>query len=173
MCIYVYVCTYVLYVHVCIFVCMYCICFCICMCVQIYIYIFSHSLSWPPLFLDTSNTRRNAWCPQHSTYPITHWHRQMQNQMKTEEVTLQPTATLKRIYTPLSVKVLFPLNQCKSSFHKFTSNFIKTCTSQCNKNMIHNLSDHTLTDDEFSVLTKGLSFVPTPTKTFKKDTKKC
>ena len=32
--------------------------------------------------------------------------------------------------------------------------------------MIHNLSDHTLTEDEFSVLTKGLSFVPTPSRTF-------
>ena len=36
------------------------------------------------------------------------------------------------------------------------------------QNMIHNLSDHTLTEDEFSVLTKGLSFVPSPTKTLNK-----
>ena len=35
---------------------------------------------------------------------------------------------------------------------------------------MHNLSDHILTEDELSVLTKGLSFVPTPTKTFKQDT---
>ena len=35
--------------------------------------------------------------------------------------------------------------------------------------MIHNLSDHTLTEDEFSVLTKGLSFVPTPSRTFQRE----
>ena len=38
--------------------------------------------------------------------------------------------------------------------------------------MIHNLSDQKLTEDEFSVFTKGLSFVPTPTKTFKQETNK-
>ena len=32
--------------------------------------------------------------------------------------------------------------------------------------MIHNLSDHTLARDEFSVLTEDLSFVPTPSRTF-------
>ena len=36
------------------------------------------------------------------------------------------------------------------------------------QNMINNLSDHTLTEDEFSVLTKSLSFVPSPTKTLNK-----
>ena len=60
------------------------------------------------------------------------------------------------------MKVLFPQNQRKSSFRKFTTKFIKIYTSQYNKNMIHNLSNHTLTEDEFSVLTKGLSLVPTP-----------
>ena len=97
----------------------------------------------------------------------------MQNHLKMEEVTLEPTPPLKRIYTPPSIKVLFPLNQCKSSFRKFKTNSIKTYTFQYNKNMIHNLSDHKLTDQEFSVLTKGLSFVPTPTKTFKQKTYKC
>ena len=87
--------------------------------------------------------------------------------MKTEEVTFEPTPPLKHIYTPPSIKVLFSQNQCKSSFRKFTTKSIKTYTSQYNENMIHNLSDHTLTEYEFSVLTKGLSFVPTPTKTFK------
>ena len=36
--------------------------------------------------------------------------------------------------------------------------------------MIHNLSDHILTEDELSVLAKGLSFVPTPIKNFKQET---
>ena len=98
----------------------------------------------------------------------------MQNYMKTEEVTLDPIRIytphihIKRIYTPPSIKVLFPLNQCKSSFRKFTTNSIKTYTSQYNKNMKHNLFNHTFTEEEFSVLTKGLSFVPTPTKTSNK-----
>ena len=35
------------------------------------------------------------------------------------------------------------------------------------QNMVRKLSDHTLTEDEISVLIKGLSFVPTPTKTVK------
>ena len=81
---------------------------------------------------------------------------------KTEEITLSPTPQLKSIYTPPLIKVLFPPNQYKSSFHKFTTKSIETYTSQYNKNMIHNLSNHTLTEDEFSVLTKGLSLVPTP-----------
>ena len=38
--------------------------------------------------------------------------------------------------------------------------------------MVRKLSDHTLTEDEISVLTKCLSFVPTPTKTFKQETNK-
>ena len=38
--------------------------------------------------------------------------------------------------------------------------------------MIHNLSNHTLTEDEFSVLTKGFSFVRAPTKSFKQETNK-
>ena len=90
--------------------------------------------------------------------------------MNSEEINLEPTLPLKRMYTPPSIKVLFPLNQCKSSFRKFTSNSIKAYTSQYNKNIMHNLSVHILTEDELSVLTKGLSFVPTPTKTFKQDT---
>ena len=92
--------------------------------------------------------------------------------MNSEEITLEPTPPLKCIYAPPSRKVLFPLNQCKSSFRKFTTNSIKAYTSQYNKNIIHNLSDHILTEDELSVLTKGLSFVPTQKKTFKQDTNK-
>ena len=90
--------------------------------------------------------------------------------MNTEEVILELTPSLKCIYTPPSIKVLFPLNQCKSSFRKFTANSIKPYTSQYNKNIIHNFSDRILTEDKLSVLTKGRSFVPTPTKIFKQDT---
>ena len=90
--------------------------------------------------------------------------------MNSGEINLEPTPLLKRIYTPPSVKVLFPLNQCKSSFPKFTANSIKAYTSQYNKNITHNLPDYILTVEELSVLTKGLSFVPSPTKTFKQDT---
>ena len=90
--------------------------------------------------------------------------------MNTEEVTLEPTPPFKRIYTPPSINVLFPLNQCKSSFCKFTVNSIKVYTSQYNKNIIHSFSDNILTEDELSFLTKDLSFLPTPTKTFKLDT---
>ena len=163
--------------YLCRYMCMFlymCVYVCICICMFVYVYLCDilfffwhhqfHRLSWPPLLLDTSITRRKIWCPQPSTYPITHRHQKMQNYMKTEEVTLEPRLPLKRIYTPPSIKVLFPLNQCKSSFRKFTTNSIKTYTSQYNKNMKHNLFDHTLTEEEFSVLTKGLSFVPTPTK---------
>ena len=70
------------------------------------------------------------------------------------------------------VKVLFPQNQCKFSFCKFTTKSITTYISQCNKNMIHNVSDHTLTEGEFSVLTKCLSFVSTTTKNFKQEKNK-
>ena len=110
-----------------------------------YIYLhFFQSLSWPPLFLDTSSRRIDVWCLQPLTYLITHRHRNMQNHMKTKEVTLEPTPPLERMYTAPSINGLFPLNQCKSSFHKFKTNSIKTYTSKYNKNMIHNLSSHTL-----------------------------
>ena len=78
------------------------------------------------------------------------------------------TPTKTHIHTIMN-KSLFPENQCKSSFHKFTTKSIKTYPSQYNKSMIHNLSNDTLTEDEFSVLTRSLSFVPTATKTFKQD----
>ena len=97
-------------------------------------------------------------------------YKETQNHMSTEEITLESTPPLKRIHTPPSMKALFALNQCKFSFHKLTANSIKTQTSQYNKNITHNLSDHKLTEDELSILTKGLSFVPTPTKNFKQDT---
>ena len=80
--------------------------------------------SWPPLSLETPDIRRNIDVLK-----------KMQNHMKTEEIiTLEPTPPLKRIYTPPSIKVLFPLNQCKSSFRKFTANSINAYTSQYNKN---------------------------------------
>ena len=67
------------------------------------------------------------------------------------------------------MKVLFSQNQCKASFRKFTGATIKTYNSQYNRNTFHNISDHLLTGKEFSVLTKGLSFVPTSPKTFKRE----
>ena len=89
----------------------------------------------------------------------------MQNHIGREEVTLEPTPPLRRIYTPLSIKVLIPQNQFKSSFRKFTATTIKIYSFQYNKNVIHNLSNHTLTEEKLSVLTKGfLSFVLTPSK---------
>ena len=94
----------------------------------------------------------------------------MQNNLKRVEVTLELMPTLQRTYTPPSIKVLFPQNQCKFSFCKFSTKSIKTYTSQYNRNMIHNLPNHTLTEDEFSVLTKDLPFVSNPIKTFKHDT---
>ena len=80
--------------------------------------------------------------------------------MNSGEINLEPTPLLKRIYTPPSVKVLFPLNQCKSSFPKFTANSIKAYTSQYNKNITHNLPDHILTEEELSVLTKAYPLFP-------------
>ena len=91
--------------------------------------------------------------------------------MKTKEVALEPTPPLKRICTPPSIK---------SSSHKTNANLhsansrpnpINHIPPSITKNMTYNLSDHTLTDDEFADLTKGLTFVPTPTKTFKQETK--
>ena len=96
----------------------------------------------------------------------------MQNHKKTEEVTLEPTRPLKRIYTLPSIKVLFPLNQRKSLSRKFTINSIKTYIPQYNENMTHNPSNHTLTEDELSVLTKDLYFVHTLIKIFKQETNK-
>ena len=87
----------------------------------------------------------------------------MQNDIAREEATLEPTPLLRRICTPPSIKVLFQLQE--DLYHqKFTATIIKTHTFQYNKNMIHNLSNYTLIKEEFSVLTKSLSFVPTPPK---------
>ena len=97
-------------------------------------------------------------------------HKETQNHMNSEKIILEPTPPLKRIYTLPSTIVLFPLNQCKSSFRKFAANSVKAYTSQYNKNIIHNLSDPILTEDELSVFTKVLTFVPTLTKSFKQDT---
>ena len=90
----------------------------------------------------------------------------MLNHTEAEEATLEHTPPLTRIYTPPSIKTLFPQHQFRSSFLKSTTKSIKTYTCKYNRNMINNLSDHTLTEDEFSVLSKGLSFVPTPRRTF-------
>ena len=174
---YIWVCTYVfficiyiyMYIYIYIYIYLYMYIY-ICMHIYIYIYIYLLVLSWhyesQKLLFYT--IFRNPWYKKkHLVTTI-----KMQNHLKTEEITLDATPPLKHIYTPPSIKVLFPLNQCKSSFRKFTANSIKTYTSQYNKNIIHNLSDQTLTEDESWVLTKGLSFATTPTKTFKKDINK-
>ena len=72
----------------------------------------------------------------------------MQNHINPEEISLEPTPPLKRIYTPQSIKVLFPPNQSKSSFRKLRNNSIKAYISEYNKTIIHNLSDHILTVEE-------------------------
>ena len=147
------------YIYVHFFLCCFCGCFCCCCYCCCCFGTMNLTSSLPLLSLDTPI--------QEETFGV---HKETQNHMNTEEVTLEPTPPLKRIYTPPSIKVLFPLNQCKSSFRKFAANSIKAYTSQYNKNIIHNFSDHILTEDELSVLTKGLSFVPIPTKTFKQGT---
>ena len=93
----------------------------------------------------------------------------MQNRFGREGATLEPLPSLRCIYIAPSMKVLFPQNQYKASFKKFTAVTIKRCNSQHNKNTFHNISNQILTEKEFSVLTKGLSFAPTPTKTFKRE----
>ena len=95
----------------------------------------------------------------------------MQNHMKVEEVTLDPITPLKCIYAPPSIKVLFPLNQCKFSFRKFTANSIKTYTSKYRKNMIHNLSDHALTEDNSQFSPNAYPLFPTPPKRLNKKQK--
>ena len=151
MCVYVDIFKYIIYIYISPYICFWWCCF----------DTTKLTGSRPPLSLGTADTRRNICCPQENAKE----HENRRNN-------LEPTPPLKCIYTPTSIKVLFPLDQSKSLFRKFTTNSIKKYTSQCNKNMMHNLSDHTLTEDEFSVLTKGLSFVPTPTKTFQKETNK-
>ena len=85
----------------------------------------------------------------------------MQNHIGRKEAVLEPTSSVRCIYTPPSNN--HQLNQCKASFRKFTVVIIKPYTSQYNKNMIYNLSNYTpffhQTEGEFLVLTKGLCFV--------------
>ena len=92
----------------------------------------------------------------------------MQNKVWKKGANFDPTPSLKRIYTPPSIKVLFHQNKCNPSLRKFMAKSIKTYFTQYNQNMIHNLSDHILNEDEISVFTKALSFVPTPTARNKK-----
>ena len=171
MCAYVFVYVYLyacmcicMYMHMCICMYMYiCMCVCVYMCVYFicccsYLGTMNLTSSLPPLSLIP--------LIQEETFGV---YKEMQNHVNTEEITLEPTPLSKRIYTLPSIKVLFPINQCKSFFLKFTANSIKTYTSQYNKSIIHNLSDDILAKDKLSLLTNGLSFVPTPTKTFKQD----
>ena len=115
---------------------------------------------------------RNIWHPQSLPYPTTYWHWKMQNSHENRRSNPWACTPTKTHIQLVSIKVLFPQNQCKSLFRKFTTKSMKIYTSQYNKNVIHNLSNHTLTEDELSVLPKGLSFVLTPTKTFKQETNK-
>ena len=87
----------------------------------------------------------------------------MQIHIGKKEVTLESTPPLRRIHH----------HQLKSSSYKTNANPhleislrqpSKHTPSKHNKNMIHNLCNQVLTEEEFSVLTKGLSFVPTPPK---------
>ena len=134
--------------------------------------IYTLGSSWSPLSLDTSNTRKDIWYPQPSPYPATDWQQNMQNHIKRKKVSIEHTPPIKHTYTPPSIKVLFGQNQCKSSLRKFATKYIKTYSYHCKNNMIYNLSDYTLAEDEFSVLTKGLSFIPIPIKTFKQEVNK-
>ena len=169
MCAYVFV--YV-YLYACMCICMHmCICMymyiCMCVCVYMCVY-FICCCSYLGTMNLTSSLPPLSLIPliQEETFGV---YKEMQNHVNTEEITLEPTPPSKRIYTLPSIKVLFPINQCKSFFLKFTANSIKTYTSQYNKSIIHNLSDDILAKDKLSLLTNGLSFVPTPTKTFKQD----
>ena len=100
-----------------------------------------------------------------SNYTLVSIYRKIQNHIGKEKATLEPTSSLKHIYTLLLIKVLFSQNQSKSSFGKFTTTTIEIYNSQY-------LSDYTLTKREFLILTKGLSFAPIPTKTFEQEIKK-
>ena len=97
---YMYVYVYVYFIRICIYIyifffsdvvvvfcccCSYCCCCCCCCCCLAFmnLTIFLH-----PLSLDTTDTRRNFGI-----------HKEMQNHMNTEEITLEPTPLLKRIYT--------------------------------------------------------------------------
>ena len=84
---------YICYIYKCVFMCVYMYIY-ECMYVYVYIYTFffrllfrhleSHSLSCPPLSLDTFDTRRNVWCSQPSTYIIAHLYPTTKDHMKTK-----------------------------------------------------------------------------------------
>ena len=128
------------------------------------------------IFRNYQHKRRNTYDKENihpnQQYTGTNIKSKMQNHVNTEGANLDHPPPLRYIFTLLSMKVLFPQNQCKSSFRKYTSATIKTYTSRYNKTIFHNLFDHILTDKKFSVLNKGLSFVPNPIKTFKPERKK-
>ena len=94
----------------------------------------------------------------------------MQNDIKREGVTLEPTPPSTRICTTINKRPL-PTKPMQILIPKIYDQ-IHQSTSQYNKNIINYLSDYTLTEDEFSVLTKDLSFVSTPTKTLKQEMNK-
>ena len=91
--------------------------------------------------------------------------------MKALEAKIKRTPQLKHKYLPASIKVLFPQNQYESWFRKFSTKSIKTYTSQYNKNMTHDLSDHTTywlrMNSQFSPKAYSL-FPPPPTKPLNK-----
>ena len=155
-CVYIYIYTYIyiyiiftfhiLRMYIYIYVYMY---------IYIYIYIYIYGIvfnttnltySWSPLSLETPDTRKIIWCTQENT--------KLHENRRSNPWAYTPTKT--HIHTTINKSSLL------FSFCKFTTKSIKRYTSQYNKNMIQNLSDHTLTKDEFSVLIKDLSFVSTP-----------
>ena len=72
---------------------------------------------------------------------------------------------MQHIYTSPK-KRFFPHKTNAILVQKGAASTIRTCTFQCNQNMICNLSNHTLTGEELSALTEALLFFPTSTKTF-------
>ena len=121
---------------------------------------------------ETSSTRKKHLASTAFTLSCNVLALKMQNSHENRKNNPCACTPTKTYIQPVSIKVLFPQNQCKSLFRKFTTKSMKIYTSQYNKNMIHNVSNHTLTEDELSVLPKGLFFVLTPTKTFKQETNK-
>ena len=78
----------------------------------------------------------------------------------------------KRNYITPSIKSLYPNSKwwkCKKTNHnKKIRLILNDNKKKFHQNMIHNFSNHTLSNDDISLLQKGLSFVPTPTSNLNK-----
>ena len=82
-----------------------------------------------------------------------------------------------QVYTPIKTHICTQKsssNQANANPHSANSrrNPSKHTTLSTKKNMIYNLSDHTTTQGEFSVLVKDFSFVPNPINGFNQEIKK-